>query len=173
MQKGYTLIEVLVALVVASVGIMAAFALIQGSVGPLGTASSRFVAAYLAQEGIEIATNIRDSNFLRIRNGDGIVWNAELSACASSTPCKGTYDNGSGTGPVLSTFTPDEKLLIDGNGFYTYDDYGAGTSTKFSRIITVSDVSADQINVVVEVKWEERGQQRALQVQKDLYKWLQ
>lgn len=177
MQKGYTLIEVLVALVVASVGIMAAFGLIQGAVGPLGTASSRFVASYLAQEGIEIATNIRDSNFLRVRNGEPWDWKAILETCNAG--CTGAYtDAGGVSGPVLSNVgDPSEKMVMDTNGFYTYAAYtgGSGTSTKFSRVITVNHNPGppEFLNVTIEVKWKERGQQRSLQVQKDLYKWLQ
>ncbi len=63
---GFTILELLLALSVLSVGIMAAFTL---SISNLQTAKNnyqRILAVNLAREGIEIVRNIRDTNWLKI-----------------------------------------------------------------------------------------------------------
>jgi prepilin-type N-terminal cleavage/methylation domain-containing protein len=76
-QTGFTILEMLLALSVLSVGIMATFTL---SLANLNTAKDnyqRILAANLAREGLEIVRNIRDSNWLKMEknladcDGDG------------------------------------------------------------------------------------------------------
>lgn len=64
LNKGFTLIEVLIAIFLITVGIGGAFNLIQKTVEYSAISSSRLQAAYLSQEGIEIIRNQRDSNWL-------------------------------------------------------------------------------------------------------------
>ena len=64
MKKGFTLIEIVVAIFLLTVGTMGAFSLIQQTIAFTSIASAQLAATYLAQEGIETIRNIRDSNFL-------------------------------------------------------------------------------------------------------------
>ena len=64
MQKSFTLIEVIVAIFLITVGTVGAFSLIQRTIAFTVISSSRLVAANLAQEGIEIVRNTRDTNWL-------------------------------------------------------------------------------------------------------------
>ena len=63
-MKGFTLIEIVVAIFLLTVGTMGAFSLIQQTIAFTSIASAQLAATYLAQEGIETIRNIRDSNFL-------------------------------------------------------------------------------------------------------------
>ena len=67
--KGFTLIEVLAATFIITIGAGASFALVQRTVGFTTNAAFQFEASYLAQEGMEIVRNIRDANFLKIHKG--------------------------------------------------------------------------------------------------------
>lgn len=62
--KGFTLIEVMVAVFVLIVGVLGAFTVVQNITFSSQIASSKLTATYLAQEGIELVRNQRDSNWL-------------------------------------------------------------------------------------------------------------
>lgn len=71
--KGFTLIEVIVAIFLVTVGIGGVYALIQRTTAFTPVVSARFTAVYLAQEGIELVRNKRDSNWLT-----GDPWDSNL-----------------------------------------------------------------------------------------------
>lgn len=72
-NKGFTLIEVLVAVFILTVAIFAIFNVIQNLSIYYKTASSRLTAAYLAQEGMELARNKRDTSLIQ-----GLGWDSDL-----------------------------------------------------------------------------------------------
>lgn len=88
-SAGFTILEMLLALSVLSVGIMAAFTL---SISNLQTAKNnyqRILAVNLAREGIEIVRNIRDTNWLKI---DKNVADCDGAPVNGIEPC--TWDFG-------------------------------------------------------------------------------
>ena len=78
MKKAFTLIEVLIAIFLITVGIAGAFDLIQRTVAFSAISSSRLEAVYLAQEGIEIIRNTRDSNWLAENPWDSGIEDQEI-----------------------------------------------------------------------------------------------
>ena len=159
-MKSFTLIEVLVAIFLITVGIAAALIVINQTTVFTQVTSSRLVASYLAQEGIEIVKNIRDSNFLKIHKG--IIaeehWIDGLAGCEGG--CEADYDD---SGLVSA----DRYLKING-GFYNYD---SGIETAFKRKITITPDGSDILKVLVEVSWTERGRTHQVTAQENLYKW--
>ncbi len=75
MNKGFTLLEVIVAILVIVVGVLAAFNVVQNIVSYTFQTGSRLTAAYLAMEGIEEVRNIRDTNWL-----EGEEWDNGISS---------------------------------------------------------------------------------------------
>ncbi len=73
MKKGYLLIESMVAVTVIMVGLLGIFALLSQSLSLNRVISDRYVATYLAAEGIEIVKNSIDNNVLA-----GEAWNKNL-----------------------------------------------------------------------------------------------
>ena len=63
-KNGFTFIEVVAAIFVITLVVVSVFALIQNVMIQRHFAVSQLQAAYLAQEGAELARNQRDSNFL-------------------------------------------------------------------------------------------------------------
>jgi len=63
-DAGFTILEVVVAISLITVGITAIFTLYQQTISITRVSSQRLIAAYLAQEGIEIVRNIRDTNWI-------------------------------------------------------------------------------------------------------------
>ncbi len=69
-QTGFTLVELIIAIAVFSIGIMAAFTLALGNWRTDKENYNRVMAGDLAREGIELVRYIRDSNWLRIDNNE-------------------------------------------------------------------------------------------------------
>lgn len=159
-SKGFTIIEVLTAIFVITVGVGGAVILINQTISSIKTTSSKLVASYLAQEGIEIVKNIRDSNFLKIQKTGSGNWTDGLTGCALG--CEGDFASTT----TLSSYL-DRKLKIDG-GFYKYSD--SGTETPFKRKITITQ-NGDILEVLVETSWQERGRSYNVITQENLYKW--
>jgi prepilin-type N-terminal cleavage/methylation domain-containing protein len=158
-QDGFTLIEMLITIAVVSAGIMGAFTAVQQGIIAADYANSRFTAALLAQEGVEIIKNIRDTNLLEYNYvSTGIAWN-----------------NGIGTGDFEVQYT--DPQLIDREliqlpcspncnsddlrflkksvaGFYNYDE---GDDSRFKRVIRIASPNIDQIDATITVYWKKRG----------------
>ena len=160
-RKGFTLVEVLVALSIVMVGVFGAYTLVNQSLALANTASMRLTAAYLAKEGIEIARNIRDSNYLNIYKNDSGNWDDGLTGCASG--CGADY-----TMRALSSVYAGQLLKFDGNFF----NYTSGKDTLYKRIITVVP-KTDYLEVSVRVEWNERGTVDSTAVQENFYNWWQ
>jgi len=160
-EKGFTILEIIAAvfiLIVAVVAICFAFSQI---VVATSLVSSRLTAAYLAQEGIEIIRNIRDSNWFTLG------WDVNLSTCSSG--CEADYTTGTGVldATPLRNYTGNH-LNIDEDNFYSYL---AGTPTRFTRKITVTADSDYILRVSVLVNWQDRGKSYNYETEESLYDW--
>jgi prepilin-type N-terminal cleavage/methylation domain-containing protein len=65
-KQGFTLIEVLIAIAVFTIGIMGAFGLALSNINTVKDNFNRVLSANLSREGLEIVRNIRDSNWLKM-----------------------------------------------------------------------------------------------------------
>jgi len=91
--RGAILIEVMLSLLIFSIGIIAALALLVHSTTANTMNKNRTIAASLAREGIEVVKNIRDTNWL--------VSSANLRACWNFSP--DTEEDGDMTNNVPCT----------------------------------------------------------------------
>ncbi len=99
-HKGFTLIEVLMAIFLITVGIGGSFALINRIMDFSSVSSDRLQAAYLAQEGIENVRNTRDSNWLA-----GNEWNLNLPS-GTETGLLGKFDR------ITTITTPEPDKIV-------------------------------------------------------------
>lgn len=164
-SKGFTFLETIVAIFVVSVALV-------GGLGALTTIlkSSHFsynklIASYLAQEGIEMVRNVRDTNWLENRYSSATDWDKGLNGCSSG--CQIDYRKFGSEDPVFQSFD-NSKLKIDSNGFYQYD---SGSDTMFSRKITITPQGQDILIVKAEVFWKEGGKDHSVSFQSKLYKY--
>lgn len=176
-SAGFTLLEVIVAIFILSVGIIGSYILIAQTISSTSYASNKLVASYLAQEGIEIVRNIRDTNWLERIEDFTHLWDEGLTSCG------GLYDWTNGNGCRVSyTDTADkevdlniayvgQKLYINTvSGFYSYS---APTPTKFKRKVVINPNGSGILKVYVYVEWEEKGKPYSTAAQEDLYNWQQ
>ena len=78
-KSGFTLIEVLTALFVLTMGMVGVTALLTRTASFTAGVNSTLTASFLSQEGLEIARNTRDTNFLKIRKGLPVQWDNGLA----------------------------------------------------------------------------------------------
>lgn len=187
-SHGFTLVEVMVAVAVLSIGLMGAANLITYNISNSAKAINKTIATNLAQEGIELARNIRDTNFLRVSNRDpGASWDDDLARGAGDTRrikffCGGLDKDNINPAPAnidacgaacrIYTYTK----TSDGSKCYSddfgdQDGYNAPQSTSFYRLITLDKLDTDSILVTANIKWLERGEARHLSIQEILYNW--
>jgi len=156
-KRGFSLIELIVAIFFVSVALPGILSAISKAMAEAEDSTLRLRAIYLAQEGIEIVRNIRDTKWL---NG----------ATSTALEASGNYEadyKSTALSPFSSRF-----LKIDNNGFY---QYSVGTKTLFKRKITIDktddldgDTYPDRERVTVEVSWTKRGA-HSVKVQEYLY----
>lgn len=170
-KSGFTVLELMITIFVIAVALVGGMTALQKTATLTSASSDKLIAAYLTQEGLEIIRNIRDGNWL----DSDPSWNYGFDNCETGcTGCTGCIVDYSIFGNEGSWQIPfsEQKLTIDSaNGYY----YGGPTETKFKRKITIKPDPADPdnniLNVLVEVTWQERGEQKSFSAQENLYNW--
>lgn len=157
-NKGFTLIEVLLAVFIITVSLLGLYNAVNYAYHSIEKARDQFIASGLAAEGIELVRAIRDSNFVAEN-----TWDTGLTTCNGSYGCRMDYNDSGLT--VNSTSLEQYTLLsLDSSGFY---NYGVGTQTVFSRRLTIIKDGDDKMQVISIVYWGD-NQYKA---QETLYNW--
>jgi len=150
-QKGFTIVETLVAITVLMIAIAGPLSIASKSLTAAVTSRDQFVASYLAQESLEVVKNIRDNDL-----ATGSSWLASPSAinlntCIASNPC----DASSIDSPtILNGQTSAYRLYQASNG-YSHTTGSASTISPFSREFYLTQVTANEYAVTVSVAWNE------------------
>jgi len=150
-KRGFTLIELMMVVFIVSIGIAGVLNLIAKIFLHSRFTSSKLTAIYLAQEGMEIVRNIRDTNWVEGEKWDQGIVSGDFEA---------DWDDQS-----LSSYQG-RYLRVNGN-FYNYD---TGQLTKFKRKITIGK-EVDKISVWVKVDWVETGENYQTEAYGELYNW--
>ena len=153
-QKGFTLVEAMVSLVILTTALGPMLYLANSAVNSAYIIRDNMIASGLAQEGVEVVRAIRDANWL---NGqafdtgltDGsyrLEWNSTSLLALSSNP----------------------PLKLD-NGLY---NYSFGTATPFGRTVTIVKINAGELQVTSAVSWQLRGGSiKTIQTESHLFNW--
>lgn len=163
-NKGFTLIEAITAIFVLTVGIVSVFSVITQHIVSSRLAAHKLTAAYLAQEGIEIVRNIKDTNLVKMSQGESANWNDNLLNCSGG--CY-NFDYRSQTLPDDSYCNGKSYLKLDGN---FYQCTASPDSLNWQRKVTINE-SGDILEVRVEVTWQERGVSQSLTAQTNFYNY--
>jgi prepilin-type N-terminal cleavage/methylation domain-containing protein len=156
-QNGFTLIDVIVAIFIMSVALMAVIGLANYALATAAVSKDKVIAAGLAQEGIEIVRYIRDSQ------DDWDIWYADATIAGDHLV---QYDNSS---LMNYAVTP---LRIDSGGHY---QYFSGSNSIFYRKINLtlnpSGSEPNEIKITAEITWSEKGKQYSLTAEDRLWNW--
>ena len=153
-QQGFSLLEVIIATFVITIGIVAVVNLVGSAIGSVAISESQVIATNLCQEGLEVVRNIRDSNW-----DAGELWNNGLS----SGDHRIEYNSNN-----LLSLSGNLALKLDSNGYY---QYSSGNDTLFHRKITVNNINDHEIDVISEVSWSQRGKSFDVSAKIKLYDW--
>jgi prepilin-type N-terminal cleavage/methylation domain-containing protein len=180
-QKGFTLVETLVSLVIFSVSIVALISITASGVADTNFANKKQTATLLAQEGIEITRFMRDS-FLRYSQNGGwagfidYVYNpcsATQFGCTFDTQVIADVVNGSLLQAVqtcVNGVCPEMKIDPQ-TGFYQYNP---GSGSGYTRTIQMDqqDLGSDEIRVISTVSWRHGGNTHDVSYSEVMSNWV-
>lgn len=166
-NKGFTIIETLVAIAVLVTAITGAMSAVQTGISSYTFSKDQITAFYLAQEAVEQIRNMRDENRLNNRHWlSGISQNSSDpcyfgSACMVEPIVTSAATRCASTCPVLRQSPV--------SGLYGYNS--SWTATKFQRQIVLTSVGNDEIAVTVTVDWSKGGSTRQFKARENLFNW--
>lgn len=152
--NGFTLIEALISLVILTISLGPALVLSSNISSTASIIQNNLIAANLSQEGVEVIRALRDANWyngLSFDNGltDGIYrieWSSNALVALETNP----------------------PLKIN-NGLYNYSN---GTDTPFRRTVTLTRISSEELRIISDVTWTERGNRiRNVKAESHLFDW--
>jgi len=152
-NRGFTLLETIVAVGLIVVGLVSALASITTSLFYVSNIQDHLVAANLMAEGIEVTRNIRDNNWLQNK-----TWNNGLA----DGDYQVAYDSMS-----LSLYSG-SSLLLDSNGLYNYT---SGAATPYVRKISIANLSNYEIRIISMVTWQRKGITYSSSAEDHLFNW--
>lgn len=153
MKNGFTLLEVIIAITVITAGLAGALVLIGHSIASATAVRDRLVAVNLAQEGVEVVRNIRDSNWLAGRNWDiGFFYTTNTNVDWDSTVLDDVNDG----------------LSFD--GAQNHYIHSSTPNTPFKRHIELNP-GPEVMQVKSIVEWSRRGGDHRVELEAYLYDW--
>lgn len=180
---GFSLLETLVVMVLITVGLLAVLTLTVETLKSQQVNRNQLIARYLAQEGLELIKNVRDSNFKERMSGNAVPWNQSFytggpPSCVFYTTQYNVFAPAYlATRSSSTPFTPDEYGVLGTATTSSSTDFfvhATGTpATIFSRGISVCPDNNDlsSFTVVSSVTWYEKGDQYYYDLQTVLYDW--
>jgi prepilin-type N-terminal cleavage/methylation domain-containing protein len=167
-KKGFTILEITVVIFIITIGMLGILSLVNQSIQVEYINKNMIVASQLAQEGLELARNKRDVNWLAGEN-----WkNSSTTFSNFDIVQDGTYAVDYGgviNGAVNNINDAGAKLYLNAGGFYTHA--ATATSTPFSRLITVGNESSASTSVTCLVRWQKGSNSYNFSAQTVLYDW--
>lgn len=177
MKKGFTLVEALVAISILIIGILSGFILVTRALYNVSVIQDRLTASFLAQEGIELIRNIRDTNFIKSITYENVSWLDGLG--------KEKIKNGQKVCFIIEPYDGKIHLQeincekdIQNIQHLQYDpdnnlyNYKGEKKTPFIRRIIIEPISPDEIRVISEIWWQTKNMKFSLNVEDHLYNWF-
>jgi prepilin-type N-terminal cleavage/methylation domain-containing protein len=187
-NKGFTLVETLVAISIFSMSILGILSVLATGITDTTYAKDKIVAGYLAQEGIEYIRNIRDTEMLYDGAGQQDGWNRfNTKLTTASCQTTGCYiDNSTtpnpitaipilactnGICPTLLYDTP-TSLHSSSTGKYNYIPSSTTVNSPFIRQIKIKILNNDETEIFSTVSWQQGSGVHTITFSENLYDWV-
>lgn len=174
-QRGFTLIETLVAITILMIVIVVPFYSIQQSLMASNVARDQLIASSLAQEGIEYVYYVRDTNYLYYYHNSNTYptasgWLSGLDSCISAAGC--VVDPAQSTALGCSSQNGCPVLYLNpASHLYTQTSSG-NTPTRFTRKVTITQINGYEVRATVTVSWITAQRTYTITDNENLYNWL-
>jgi len=162
-QAGQILVESIVGISVALMGLLGVLTLLTRSYVYTQGAGQRFVATYLAAEGIEVVRSMVDKNYI-----DEQPWDRGISP---EIPYAVDFDSQNLT-PISGSVDP--LLFNRATGVYRSDVYGTSEgASPFRRIVEISypEENPDEMIVISRVSWATKGESNDVVLEDHFFNW--
>jgi prepilin-type N-terminal cleavage/methylation domain-containing protein len=183
-QKGFTLVETMVAVFILTIALASLLTLTASSIFSARYARNEITANYLLQEAADYIKNDRDTVVFN-QNTGGTGWTTFLNkygysssgVCFSSNGCYFEPANMSSVPPTVCISGTCPKFNYDNaatyNTFYTYKSPSVIVPSIFSRKIqmSVNSSNADELDVSITVNWTNGSLGRSRSLQISLLNW--
>lgn len=164
--KSFSLIEVLVAVTVITVGLIGVIGLVIYNLSISRISPERVIAINLAQEGLEAARNIRDNNWVDPASpawdnglqGNPIGKNYILEFSTLNDPSSGFFLQSGGTDDIDKTKY--QVYFNATNKFYYQNSSGPGSTElpDFHRLIEITKIDSSHLKIIAYVTWTDRNE---------------
>ncbi|MEK9132910.1 MAG: type II secretion system protein [Patescibacteria group bacterium] len=156
-KSGFTLLETIIAIAVISLVITATAQLTQSSISIGGKSMRQFIANHLAEEGLEVVRNMRDSNWLQNQE-----WKKGLA--------DGVYTIQENFGNENGKWSLSRVLTAD-----SVPELALNENEKFERTIEISSLGKGGENLSIRVKsivkYQDGNKAKELFLTADLTNW--
>ena len=164
-SKGFTLVETLVSLFILSIALTGAFTVISSNLRTAHFIQHSFIANGLAQEGLEVVRNLRDTDWFA---------GAEFGSLGSGEAMPdGTYYVQWNSSSLLSLGGNPVLKKNPDNPFYDYDGSAPTIFTRtvdLARTINLSGEIAS-LKITVKVSWPDAQGVKEISATEHLYNW--
>lgn len=152
-QRGFTLLESLVAIAILLIAVVGPMSIIGRSLPQSAYARDHAIAINLAQEGIEAVRQKRDSNMLNDWNGTTTAWDNGIVANNYYAVDPRSASILISCGASMCDSTTLALRLEASTGLYYQSSSGGGTVTKFQRYVYISSLAPEEKQISSEVVW--------------------
>lgn len=181
--SGFTLVETLVAISILLIAVAGPISLIGDSLHKIYYAKDEALAVNLAQEGVELVRQVRDSNMLNIASSgswlaglnDG-TYVADTGSFVSSIGLGSYAGNGGGRVSPIQSCTgscasPQPVYYDATTGLYRQGT--VSTKTQFTRTVTISSTGlpANERKVTSTVNWQTGGSAGTVSASEYIFSW--
>ncbi|MBX9765608.1 hypothetical protein K2X83_03130 [Patescibacteria group bacterium] len=167
-HRGFTLIETFVASAILLVSLAGPLSIAAQALRTSYYARDQVTAFYLAQEGLEYVRAKRDQNYLA---SPAQPWMTGLMTgeqiCTAPAVCNVDFPNFTHLVCVGGVCAP---LRINQDTFLF--NTALGNPSLYTRKLTLTQVSADEVNAKVTISWVSAGINRAFTISENFFNWL-
>lgn len=165
--SGFTLLEMLFAVIIFSFALVSLMTIAGKGVVATASARDQLTAEFLAEESLEVARNIRDSNYVN----SSPSWTDGLSECIDGPTCDVDYI--SGGKPVLTVCPSNDcrgRVLFNNSGQFRPEP--VGVATTFWREFKITSITADkELLLESTVHWKQKTINRSMTVRTRIANW--
>lgn len=172
-KKGYTILELLVSMGIFSMAIIAIIGLMIFNNKINNNNEMSITGAYLAKEGIEVVTYLRDNNFLNNRNYSYNFYNSRnKDFILIFNGNNWNIDYGPANESIESCCLSQNNscAVFKTNNYYTQSRTQTGEKTEYCRLISINQESG-YLDIKSKVLYKDGKNNNIIELDKRLYDW--